>query len=392
MDVLFEKSLHELTSFIEDEQFKGWDPYDGLNSKLFQSIPIIRDSRLFRLAWIQFFKKSPINFRKIVGVEKGYNSKGLALFVAGYCKLYSMNNDPNVLQKINFLCEKILSIQSKEWSGSCWGYNFDWQARAFFQPKNTPTVVASVYVSSALLDAYEITNNKRYLDAAISCCDFILKDLNRTYDNDGDFCFSYSPLDKTIVYNASLLGSRLLSRVYSITGNELLKTEAEKSVKFCIKHQQSNGAWAYGQQSFHYWVDNFHTGFNLECIASYRRFTNDSTVDEAIEKGFKYYVETFFDEKGRSKYYNNQLYPIDIHSPTQLMVTLSALNKFNEYKTLADKVLLWTINNMQDKKGFFYYQINKYISSKIPYMRWSQAWIFYAFCVYKQELNENRVV
>jgi hypothetical protein len=32
-----------------------------------------------------------------------------------------------------------------------------------FQPKNTPTVVASVYVSSALLDAYEITNNQSYL-------------------------------------------------------------------------------------------------------------------------------------------------------------------------------------------------------------------------------------
>jgi hypothetical protein len=46
-------------------------------------------------------------------------------------------------------------------------------------------------------------------------------------------------------------------------------------------------------------------------------------------------------------------YFIDIHSPTQLIVTLCALNKFNQHKDLADKVLLWTINNMQDKKGFF---------------------------------------
>jgi hypothetical protein len=65
------------------------------------------------------------------------------------------------------------------------------------------------------------------------------------------------------------------------------------------------------------------------------------------------------------------------------------LAKFNQHKDLADKVLLWTINNMQDKKGFFYYQVNKYISSKIPYMRWTQAWMFYAFCVYKKEMNES---
>lgn len=387
-----DQSFQSLEAFILKENFKGWDPYDGLNSKFFQSIPFIRNSRFFRLAWIQFFKKSPINFRKLVGVEKGYNSKGLALFVAGYCKLYSINKDESILKKINFICDKILSIQSKEWSGSCWGYNFDWQARAFFQPKNTPTVVASVYVSSALLDAYEITNNKRYLDPAISCCDFILKDLNRTYDKDGDFCFSYSPLDKTIVYNASLLGSRLLSRIYALTGKEVYKVEAAKSIRFCIKNQQSNGAWAYGQQTFHYWIDNFHTGFNLECIASYRHFTGDNSVDESLEKGFEYYIKTFFDDEGRAKYYNNQLYPIDIHSPTQLIVTLSVLKKFEYHKTLADKVLSWTINNMQDPKGFFYYQINKHISSKIPYMRWSQAWIFYAFCVYKKELNESRVI
>ena len=332
MNTKFENSLSSLVEFIEQEEYKGWDPYDGLNSKLFQSIPIIKDSRFFRLAWIQFFKKSPINFRNLVGIEKEYNSKGLALFVSGYCRLYSINKDSTLLENINFLCEKILTIQSKSWSGSCWGYNFDWQARAFFQPKNTPTVVASVYVSSALLDAYEITNNQSYLDAAISCCDFILKDLNRTYDKDGDFCFSYSPLDKTIVYNASLLGSRLLSRVYSITCNETYKTEAAKSVKFCLKHQQTNGAWAYGQQSFHYWVDNFHTGFNLECIANYKHYTNDTSVEEALERGFNYYVNTFFDEKGRSKYYNNKLFPIDIHSPTQLIVTLCALNKFNQHK------------------------------------------------------------
>src|SRR6202000_898205 len=105
----------------------------------------------------------------------------------------------------------------KEYNTACWGYNFDWQSRAFFLPRNTPTIVVSSFIANALLDAYQITSNEILLSTARSTCDFILKDLNRTYDKDGNFAFTYSPFDKSIVYNASLLGSRLLARVYSFT-------------------------------------------------------------------------------------------------------------------------------------------------------------------------------
>lgn len=42
---------------------------------------------------------------------------------------------------------------------------------------------------------------------------------------------------------------------------------------------------------------------------------------------------------------------------------------------------------MQDPKGYFYYQLKKNFNSKIPYMRWAQAWMFYAFTEFL--LNEN---
>ena len=73
------------------------------------------------------------------------------------------------------------------------------------------TIVASTYVANSLLDAYEITGDTKCLTTARSTCDFILKDLNREKDDQGDFAFSYSPLDKSVVFNASLLGSRLLA-------------------------------------------------------------------------------------------------------------------------------------------------------------------------------------
>ena len=68
-------------------------------------------------------------------------------------------------------------------------------------------------------------------------------------------------------------------------------------------------------------------------------------------------------------------------------MTLHRLHKYGEYSTLANKVLHWTIENMQDQKGYFYYQLKEGISSKIPYMRWSNAFMFYAMSYYLIDSN-----
>lgn len=378
-------SFEKLKLFCETQEFKGWDPYDGLNSGLFQRLPFIRKNRLARLAWIQLFKRSPVNLRSITGVKKEHNPKALGLFLSTYCILFKQHGRLEDRELIRFFITKILEAQSTGYSGSCWGYNFDWQARAFFQPKYTPTVVASTFIASALLDAYEIIGEEFLLKTARSTCDFILQDLNRTFDKEGDFAFSYSPEDCTQVFNASLLGSRLLARVYSYTKEPELLEAAQKSVRFCCKNQKQDGSWSYGTLPFHQWIDNFHTGYNLECLTDYAHFTGDPSFKNNIDKGLIYYLCTFFNSpEGMPAYYSHKLYPIDIHNTSQLIITLSKLNVFEEKRELIDKVLLWTINNMQDPRGYFYYQKKKLFSSRIPYMRWAQAWMLYGMTVYLQ--------
>lgn len=384
-------SFKRLEEFCIKENFKGYDPYDGLNSKLFQAIPFVNKNRFCRLAWIQLFKKLPVNLRPLVGISKEYNPKAMGIFLSGYCILYKMNPRQEYLDRIHFFANQIKELVTPGYSGACWGYNFDWQARAFFQPRFTPTVVASTFIANALLDAYEITQESWLLEMARSTCDFVLKDLNRTPDKNGNFAFSYSPEDTSVVFNASLLGSRILSRVYSFTGEKQLAEAAEKSVAFCCAYQQPNGAWSYGTYDFHQWIDNFHTGYNLECLWDYQQFTQDFSYSEYIEKGFQYYIKTFFTEEGISKYYNNKTYPVDVHAPTQLIITLSKMGRFNQYREIADKVTNWTIEHMQDEKGYFYYQLNKGFTSRIPYMRWSQSWMFYALAIYLAENQEKAV-
>ena len=386
----FERSFKKLQIFCELEEFKGWDPYDGLNSCVIQNT-FLGKSRFFRLAWIQLFKRSPINLRTLFGIQKAYNPKGLGLFLTGYCNLYQVEPKEEYLAKISFLADQIIKLKSAGYSGACWGYNFDWQARAFFQPKYTPTIVATTFITEALLMAYKITKTPLYLNTAISTTDFVLKDLNKTFDEEGDYTLSYSPLDNTQVFNAGLLGAKLLTLIYSETNDQKLITEAKKIVAYVCKKQHEDGSWEYGTLPFHRWIDNFHTGYNLECIHVYQKFSNDLTFDSYVTKGLEYYLNTFFTDEGISKYYNNSIYPIDIHAPAQLVVTLSKLSVFQNNKQLVDKVLSWTIENMQDSKGFFYYQKYKYTTCKIPYIRWAQSWMFYAFSYYAVEANQGKI-
>lgn len=387
-------SLKALKSYCEKEQFKGWDPYDGLNSKIFQALPFFKNSALCRLVVIQGFKHCPFNLRRIAMVPKQHNAKGIGLFLSGYCNLYhAVKNNADLgkefgtlkdIEKlINELAELLISMQSKGYCGACWGYNFDWQARRLFLfPRFTPTVVATNFCATALMEAYEITRNRRYLDIALTAANFVINDLHRT-EYEGGFLFSYSPLKgNDTVFNASLLGSRLLGYCYYYTKNEEYKRLAELSVKACCAGQKENGAWVYGMLPVQSWVDSFHTGYNLDGLIAYQELTGDSTYNGYIERGFSFYISKMFEYDGTPKYYDNQMYPIDIHCPGQLIITLSRLHKFEQHRDLANKVMKWTVDNMQDEEGYFYYQLKKGISSKISYMRWSNAFMFNALSYY----------
>ena len=395
-------SFIRLKSYCETEDYKGWDPYDGLKSKVANAFLPLKHSAILRLCIIQGFKRCPVNLRRIAMVPKEHNAKGIGLFLQGYCNLYKviekkgvafkeLGTTDEVLRKIRYLADLLLQMRSDKmfpgkFHGACWGYNFDWQARRLFLfPAYTPTVVATNFCATALMEAYEVTHDKRYLEVALSAAKFIIEDLHRSEYKDG-FLFSYSKLPgNDTVFNASILGSRLLSYCYKYTGNETYKQLARKSIVACCAGQEEDGSWRYGMLPVQKWRDSFHTGYNLDGLIAYQENTGDNSFDENIAKGFDYYINYFFLDDGTPKYYDNQTYPIDIHCPGQLFVTLSRLHKFGAFRQTAAKVLQWTIDNMQDPNGYFYYQLKPGMSSKIPYMRWSNAFMFSALSYYLLE-------
>ena len=134
----------QLKRYCEAEGFRGWDPYDGLNSRVFQAIPLLKRSALCRLVVIQGFKRCPVNLRRLALVPKEYNAKGIGLFLQGYCNLLRAVYETPTLEKelgtqseltarIKELADLLIRLRSKgDYHGACWGYNFDWQARRLF--------------------------------------------------------------------------------------------------------------------------------------------------------------------------------------------------------------------------------------------------------------------
>ena len=384
-------SFRALKSYCEKEQFKGWDPYDGLNSKIFNAIPFLNKSPFIRMVVIQGFKYLPINLRKIARIPKKYNAKGLGLLLTGYCNLYgAVKGQPalantygttdEIKSRINEIATLLLSMQTEGYAGACWGYTFDWQSKAFFLPIHTPTVVATSFVVEALLSAYEITKEEKYLKTALSSADFVLKNLNRIPKKNG-FMFSYSPLDDRAVYNATLLGTKTLALIYKYTGNEEYKEAARASAQAVCDEQNPDGSFPHSDQVRNKWRDNFHTGFKLESLAIYQQYCNDNSFDSNIEKGFDYWITNYFvPETGLAKYYDNSTENdiVDLHCVAQAIPTICKLGKKNTDTTaLMNKCLQWAIENMQSKEGYFYFQKKGKSINKICYMRWPNAWMFY---------------
>ncbi len=371
-----------MLSYIESADYTGYDPYDALNSPLIRLIS--SKSKYLRIVFMQFLRRCPVNLRPLLGVKKGHNPKGIGLFLWGYSKLYALAKKPRYLERVDYILNILEQIQSKGYSGNCWGYNFDWQSRTFMRPAGTPTIVNTSFIGHALIDCYELTGKQKAIDMAIPIKDFILGDLHRTR-LDGTFCFSYTPVDTEAVHNANLLGASILARLTRYCDDDRLTQAALASLDYSMRHQRDDGSWFYADTSIQGWIDSFHTGFNLQAI----RYILDAGLAPehraAYRKGIEYYAGNFFLDDGTPKYYHDRIYPIDIHSSAQAICFFSREGK--EYQDLTERIVNWMLQNMYSGKGFFYFRKGRFLTNRIPYMRWSQAWAFHALTeyLYRQE-------
>lgn len=391
-----ERAYETLRAWCRERGHAGHDPFDALNSRLFQSTPL-RHSRLARLAWTQAFKRSPVNLRRLALVPKGRNAKGTALFaLAALSRFRAKGREEDGLEA-RALLEDLLDARG-ETGGAAWGYNFDWQGRAFYAPRGTPTVVPTAFAVRALVEATRALDTPGeegtvsggvwpYLTAATAACRFILDQLHRSDETDDEVCFSYTPLDRTRVFNASLLAGEALAAAGAVTGPKTWPDYALRAARYVVRRQRADGSWAYGADSYQSWADNFHTAFVLTSLARIERdcaaqlATDEATraeIEGALSRGYRFWREGFFLADGWPKYYHRTAHPADAHSAGAALVALAELREREpDAPELARRVAAWTLRELRDPRGFFYYQKRRLRTVRTPYMRWSQAWMAY---------------
>jgi len=371
-----------LLARLRSHDFAGWDPFDMLNSRLFQATPLAR-SELARLALIQFGKRSPINFRALLGVPRRRNPKGIALIILGLLEDHGRTDEPELLDEAAGLADWLLGQQSDReiWQHACWGYHFDWQARAFFVPRGKPNIITTAYVGMALHALGEKLGRALYVERAVDAARFMSRHLFTV--RGGEHFFAYIPGEGAYVHNANLWGAAWCAVAGRITGESRLVDEAVQAARCSVADQAPSGAWRYGTSRHHGFVDGFHTGYNLEALDKLATVLATDEFSSAIRAGYAYYKANFFAADGLPKYYDVGAYPLDMHSVSQAVITTIKVGGGPEDLALCDRIVNWAVANMYSaRQSRFAYQKTRLWTNRIDYARWTQAWSYLALAFY----------
>jgi hypothetical protein len=370
-DQIFE-SIGRLSNWLEKNDYRGYDTFDGLNSRLLR--PLTFNNKLLRQVLQQGVRRFPINVRPLLGIAKGHSTKGMGYLARGFMRLQEATGDKAWGDKAEFALKWLIENESPDYSGACWGNHFDYQSRSFYLPKGEPTVVWTSLIGHAFLDAYDHFQRDSFLEVAVSSCEHIVRDLATFADGNG-LCISYIPSMNQQVHNSNTLGGSLLARTYSYTHNESYRVLAQKSMQYTAQHQRADSSWYYGEAANLHWVDNFHSAYVLDCFKYYGQCTGDDRYEKTLASGYEYWKKTFFLADGTPRYYDYKTLPIDIQCCSQAIDTLVFFHDRDpENLELALRIARWTIENMQDRAGYFYYRrYSSWLVNKTPTLHWGQA-------------------
>lgn len=374
-----EQSLKKLETWVEGHNYRGYDPADGLTSCL---RPLAFGNLFLDRVLMQAVWRSPVNIRPLLGVKPLDSNIGRGYMAWGYLTMLKLTSSQTCKTKAISCLEWLMNNKAPGFEEYSWGKMFDFASRGGRQGKYEPITVWTSLIGQAFLEAYETLGDGKYLAIAESICRWILeRPRNQTA---AGFCINYTPFGEgnCTIHNQSMLAASMLARTFKFTGNEEYLKVAKGAVTYTCTRQLPDGAWLYGEDPKYHWIDNFHTGYNLDALKCYIESTGDKTYENNLRKGFSFYRNAFFEPTCRPKYYHDRTYPIDSQCCAQSIETLANFSDFDESSLdLALRVAKWTIGNMQDRDGHFYFMRYPLMVLKAPMIHWAQATTYRALAL-----------
>jgi rhamnogalacturonyl hydrolase YesR len=363
------ESAKKVEKWVEDHDYKGYEPFDGLSSRF---RPLTFGNLFLDRLLLQLIRQSPINLRPLMGVKPQESTKGRGYMAAGYLIMLRLTGEREYRLKAEKCLDWLIQNKAPGYKELSWGNHFDFSSRGGSYSKHEPIIVWTALIGQAFLDGFEVLGENKYLEAAKSVCRWILS-LPREKTETGT-CISYLASQQSSIHNSNMLGAAMLARASKYIKDDAMLEVAREAMKYSCSRQQANGSWFYAEDPMNRWIDNFHTGYNLDSLRCYIENTGNGAYEDNLKRGIFYYKEHFFETTGRPKYYHNRTYPVDSQCAAQAVETLSAICDYDRSAIdLALKVTTWTIKNMQDAEGYFYYRQYPGIKAKTPMLHWAQA-------------------
>lgn len=385
--------------------FAGHDPYDGLKSQLLA--PVLTHSRLLRLAVIQGVKRSPWDLRRLLRIPPGHNPKGLALLLhaaAIWPELADADASDRLADAIAGLTSlphgsplfdtrivvpgRAAELQAAAPPAAGWGYDFPWQSKAFLQPAYFPTVVATSFV----VDGFAAADHPATTRVTAAAAGLVRDHFHRHEDETG-VCYSYSPRDRTRVFNASLFAGKILARAAIQAPAEdarRWREEAARVVDYVVARQRPDGGWIYGEAAHWQWIDNLHTGFVLETIADTAVLLGQPDRWRApVDRGLAFYRDHLFGPDLTPWYYADRPGRLDPHTVAQAVITfLRFADRDPQLARDARRVLEIGIARLWDRhRNGFIHSHGTGPPQRAIFLRWGQAWMLRALatCIVHEE-------
>jgi rhamnogalacturonyl hydrolase YesR len=366
--------LDGVQRWVEAHAYRGYEPFDGLSSRF---RPLTFGNLFAERLLLQLIRQSPVNLRPIMGVTPKESTKGRGYMAAGYLLRHRSTRDAAFLQKAEACLDWLDHHKAPRFVKHSWSNHFDFASRGGSYTKDDPIIVWTVLIGQAYLEAYEQTHNERWLRIADSVCGWIM-DLPREHTDRGD-CISYLAHVQSSIHNSNMLGAAMLARTAKHTGNQEYVRVARSAMEYSCSRQRPDGSWWYAEAPGHHWIDNFHTGYNLDSLKCYLEHTGDERWRGNLQRGLAFLKEHFFEEDGCPKYYHNRRYPVDSQCAAQAIDTLAVFSELDpQCLELSIRVALWTIEHMQARDGHFYYRVYPLMKARTPMLHWAQGTLFKA--------------
>lgn len=367
------KSAGQVQRWVEDHDYRGYEPFDGLSSPL---RALTFKNLLAERILQQAVRQSPINIRPLIGIKPLDSTKGRGMMAWGYLLLRRATGNDDYWTKA-IACLRWLDIhKSPKFEKHSWANYFDFSSRGGSYYKDDSIIVWTSHIVQAYLEAFEQSQDQWFLDIARSACDWIMS-LPREQTDSG-LCISYFAHEQESIHNANMLGAAALARAARHTGRRDCADLARESMRYSCLRLLPSGGWWYAEDERYHWIDNFHTGYNLDSLKCYIENSGDTEFEAALTRAFCFFRDNFFLPSGCPKYYHTRSYPIDIQCAAQAIDTLAYFApEHPEALPLAVRVADWTLGHMQSRSGSFYYR--KYplgITARTPMLHWGQATMF----------------